>query len=342
MTEVSPHHTSRAERATFLTLASLASLVVLFIFLVRPGMTGHHRADFPELMQGTAHRPYVTRALVPLTVRALSAITPASMREGVAASLRGREFVAAVGWYDAWLYEFALTTAVMFLCLVGFAWVLKRLTEVACDVPPVVSNLGPIAAMFTLPLFFRYYSYPYDPATLLLYSAALLFLLERRFFWFVVCVALASANKETSVLLIPLYALAAWRNGERPRASGVARLALVGVVWVVVRGALMWVYRGNPGALVENHFTEHTVWLLAKFPVAMRYTIVVVALFWIPVAKRWREKPALLRRGLLVTLIPLVVAGSIFGFADELRGYYEAFPFLYLLALPSVSRWLGG
>jgi hypothetical protein len=36
-----------------------------------------------------------------------------------------------------------------------------------------------------------------------------------------------------------------------------------------------------------------------------------------------------------------VVMGSIFGFIDELRGYYEAFPFLYLLAIPSVVRWLG-
>jgi hypothetical protein len=329
---------TRAERITFVTLASIASLVVLFVFLVRPGLTGHHRADFPELMGGTAHRPYVTRALIPLSVRTAVALTPAAVRDGVARSLRGREFVDDVGWYDEYLYEFALTTAAMFFCLVLFAWVLRRLTETVYDLPRPVVNLAPVIALILLPLFFRYYSYPYDPATLFLFSAAILFMLQRRFFWVVFTVALASANKETSILLLPLYALHEWM---RERRIPFVRTAAVVLVWIVLRATLMLLYRDNPGSLVENHFTEHTVWLLAKFPMAMRYTLVVVALFAIPVAHRWRDKPAFLRRGLAVTLLPLVLAGAVFGFLDELRGYYEAFPFLYLLALPAVMRWFG-
>lgn len=330
--------TGRAERATFLTLATIASLVVLFVFLVRPGMTGHHRADFPQIMDGTAHRPYVSRALVPLAVRAIAALTPTPVRDGIQSSLRGREFVDDVGWYDAYLFEFALTTLVMLLCLVGFTWVLKRLTEAVYGFPRAVNNLAPIAALFLLPLFFRYYSYPYDPATLLLYSMAVLFLIQRRFFWFVAAVALASANKETSILLIPLYAVYEWTQERR---VPVGRLAAVVAAWGLVRGALMWIYQDNPGAMLESHFTEHTVWFFAKFPMAMRYTLVVVVLFLIPARNRWHQKPVFLRAGLAVTLVPLVVMGSIFGFVDELRGYYEAFPFLYLLGVPSVVRWLG-
>jgi hypothetical protein len=226
----------------------------------------------------------------------------------------------------------------MFLCLVGFAWTLKRLTESVYKVPRVVSNLAPLVALALLPLFFRYYSYPYDPATLLLYSLALLFLVQQRFFWFLVAVVLASANKETSILLLPLYAIFQW---QRDRRIPVGRMTVLVVAWAAVRGGLMWIYRDNPGVVVENHFTEHTVWLLTRFPMAMRYTLVVTMFFWIPVAKRWREKPAYLRSGLLVTLLPLVAAGAVFGFLDELRGYYEAYPFIYLLALPSTLRWLG-
>jgi hypothetical protein len=329
---------TRAERVTFVTLASIASLVVLFMFLVRPGVTGHPRADFPQLIDGTAHRPYVTRALVPLVVRALAELTPETIAERVAASLRGREFVGDVEWYDEYLFEFALATAVMLVCMVLFAWVLRRLSETVYELPRPVVNLAPIVALVLLPLFFRYYSYPYDPATLLLFSSALLFLIQRRFFWFVVTVVLASVNKETSVLLIPLFALHEWTRDHRVPAT---RLVLVALSWGLVRGALMWVYRDNPGALVESHFVEHTVWLFSKFPMAMRYTLAVIALFAIPVCHRWRHKPEFLRRGLLVTLLPLVIAGAVFGFVDELRGYYEAFPFLYLLALPSVLRWLG-
>ncbi len=339
MIDTPPRTTSRAERATFLTLATIASLVVLFVFLVRPGMTGHDRADFPEIMDGTAHRPYVARALVPLSVRMITALVPSPIRNATAESLRGREFIDTIGWYDNYLFEFTLTSVVMLLFLVGFAWTLKRLTETIYDFPRAVNNLAPIVALFFLPLFFRYFSYPYDPATLMLYAMAVLFLVQRRFGWFVVAIVLASANKETSILLIPLFVLFEWL---RERRIPWGRLAIVAVAWGVVRGALMWLYRDNPGVLVENHFTEHTLWLLTKFPMAMRYTLVVVVLFAIPIRAGWREKPAFLKAGLAVTLIPLVVLGSIFGFADELRGYYEAFPFLYLLALPSVVRALTG
>jgi len=327
----------RAARAAILVLYTIASLVVLFVFLVRPGMTGHHRADFPQLVDGTAYRPYVSRALVPLLVRAVTAATPEGAREAVETTLRGREYVEAMGWYEDSLFEFSVATLAMFVCLVAFAWTLKRLSETIYELPPMFHNLAPLAAFVVLPLFFRYYSYVYDPATLLLTSLSLLWLWQRRFGWFVVGVALASANKETSVLLIPLFVLHEWMCDRR---VPVGRTLTVVAVWALVRGFLMWVFRGNPGGLVENHFLEHTVWLFLKFPVAMRYTLFVVILFFLPLRDHWREKPAFLRRGLAVTLVPLVIAGSIFGFADELRGYYEAFPFLYLLALPSLYRWL--
>lgn len=337
-TEARPH-TPRAERWALLALYTLASVVVLFVFLVRPGMTGHHRADFPDLVYGSAHKPYVERALVPLAVRAITAATPEAVRTAVWRSLTGRNFVETVGWYDDFIFQFCVATALMLCCLVGFAWTLKRLSESTYDLPPLAHNLAPLAALVALPLFFRYYSYPYDPATLLLFSLCLLWLLRGRFGWFLAGVALASANKETSILLIPLYALHAWQQG---RGIPMGRtLAVIGV-WAAVRAGLMWAYRGNPGVIVESHFAEHTVWFLTKFPIAMRYTLAVVVLFALPVGNRWGEKPAFLRAGLWVTLVPLVVAGALFGFVDELRGYYEAFPFLYLLALPSLARWLGG
>ena len=337
--EARPHTPHGAERPTLLVLYAIASLVVLFVFLVRPGMTGHHRADFPDLVYGTAHKPYVSRALVPLAVRGITVVTPEPVRAAVWRSLVGRNYVEAVGWYDDFLFQFAVATALMLACLVGFAWTLKRLSESVYDLPPVVHNLGPLGTLVVLPLFFRYYSYPYDPATLLLFALCALWLIRGRFVWFLAGVALASANKETSILLIPLFVLHARQRG---RGIPVARaLAVIGV-WAAVRGALMWVYRDNPGAIVENHFVEHTVWLVTKFPPAMRYTLVVALLFFLPLRDRWGDKPVFLRAGLGVTLAPLVVAGSVFGFADELRGYYEAFPFLYLLALPSLARWLGG
>ena len=109
---------------------------------------------------------------------------------------------------------------------------------------------------------------------------------------------------------------------------------------LVVRAALAYAFRDNPGVYFERHFYEHNIWLLTKFPVAMRYTLAVVLVFFFFIRYDWREKPKFLRLGLAVTFLPLLLAGLLFGFADELRGYYEVFPFLYLLMIPSVFKFL--
>jgi hypothetical protein len=55
----------------------------------------------------------------------------------------------------------------------------------------------------------------------------------------------------------------------------------------------------------------------------------------------WQEKPPILRDGLLTTLVPLVAACALFGFLDELRDYYEAYPIVVALVAPEVARLFG-
>ena len=42
-----------------------------------------------------------------------------------------------------------------------------------------------------------------------------------------------------------------------------------------------------------------------------------------------------------VVLVPLVVLGFLFGYVDEIRGYYEAYAIGLLIAVPGVMTWLG-
>jgi hypothetical protein len=71
-------------------------------------------------------------------------------------------------------------------------------------------------------------------------------------------------------------------------------------------------------------------------PIALLRFAGVVAVLWLLTAYDWARKPAFLRKGLLITLIPLALLALFFGFIDELRDYYEAFPFLFLLWLPTI------
>lgn len=324
-------------RRRYLALALiylLASLPVTFVFIAHPGLTGHPEADFGQMIDATASRPYVTRALVPFVVRTTAAALPESATSFIADHMRGRRLVRTLGWEDPRLVEYAVATVVFVACFVGFAFVLRRLAAVVYDFPAGFRDLAPLIALAALPLCFRYYSYPYDPATLLLFSLGVLFIVEARDGPFMVALVLAALNKETSILLVLLYT---WNRIASGRGRVVLHAGLVMLVWCGVRVILELVFRDHPGAIAETHL-DHTVWLFTEFPARLWYALAVVALLAAAIVSGWKESPRFARAGLLLTVLPLFAAALFFGFVDELRGYYEAAPFIFLLALPGLHR----
>jgi hypothetical protein len=58
------------------------------------------------------------------------------------------------------------------------------------------------------------------------------------------------------------------------------------------------------------------------------------------VSHRWFEKPLFLRHSLWI--LPVLVATCFFfGWLDELRDYYEAYPIVFLLMIYSAGRLVG-
>ncbi len=132
------------------------------------------------------------------------------------------------------IYEYLAAMALMAGCFVG------TLVRVARPHRPVLSlpgarrvTLAPIIGLLSLTLLFRYLSYVYDPATLLLFSAGILALGVRDRGWFFVVLTLAALNKETSALLVPLYLLR-YRAELAPRRLAV-RVGGLSVLWLAVR-----------------------------------------------------------------------------------------------------------
>jgi hypothetical protein len=103
----------------------------------------------------------------------------------------------------------------------------------------------------------------------------------------------------------------------------------------------VYLFRDNPGALVEFHLADHNLRLPLILPGSTAYFAgVLISAAWLA-RKNWTAKPLFLRRGLLITFIPLLVGSLLFGFVDELRGYYEAYPFVFLLSVPTMCAVLG-
>jgi hypothetical protein len=318
----------------------LSSMVVLLVFVTRPGIEGHPRARVPDVVYGTAHRPFVFRALLPTTVRAISAVTPDAVRTPIERDLHHKRLIRILGWDQDYLYEYVVALGLMALCFLGFAYALRRLVHIFYDYPDAVADLTPVLGLLCLPIFFRYFSYLYDPPNLLLFALAAIVVYERRLFGTYVVLLLAAVNKETAILIAGLFVLREYRVRSMPSLVGHA-IALT-VVWAAVRAGLGWVYRDNPGNWIENYFMDHNLRLPIEHPLSLLMTIAVALIFGTLVRKGWSRKPRFLRWGLVLTLVPLVSASLVIGFVDELRVYYEAVPFLYLLCVPTVVAAFGG
>ncbi|MEK9135917.1 MAG: hypothetical protein AAB393_02235 [Bacteroidota bacterium] len=321
------------------TLYLLSTAIILFIFLNHPGIghssSGSAATAFEDHVYGTAQKPFVYRALMPFVIRssmaALSEETKTGIRE---LAEQKKKYFAGLDWNMEYIVEYLVAVKIMFLCLLGFLVVLRLLLKFFYpSLPAILIDFVPLAALWLLPLLFRYYHYIYDPATLLLFTLAVYLITMRRLGLFYLVFALATINKETAILLIGVFALHELTLPSRTRL--IAHIVAQLTIWGAIKGILASMFATNPGVFVEFHLLDHNL-VPHTDPFAWLYFAAVVAAMWLLVRHRWSEKPVFLRRSLFVVAVPLLVLSFFFGYFDELRGYYEAYPIVFLLCVPTV------
>ncbi len=313
----------------------IVSAIVLFAFMVRPGLDGHPHASFQDMVQGTAYKPFVYRALMPAGVRLVSRATPEGLKESIDGDFESKRIVRMLGWQTDYIYEYLAALALMFLSLIGYAFSLRTLLRHSYDYSPVATDMVPIGGLLVLPLLFRYYSYVYDPSNLFLFTLAMALIVTGRTAWLYVVFILATFNKETSFLLIGLF-LAHRIRGSVDRAT-IVHAGLLSVIWLAIKGGLAYAYLDHPGSFAELHLFDHNLRVPFEHAVSLAYFIGVCALFAWLIGSGWAAKPDFLKKGLLITVPALLVLHFFFGYIDELRGYYEALPCAYLLSVPTVA-----
>jgi len=312
---------------------------VLLVVMVYPGMNGYKPAMFADMVYGRAHKPFVSRALVPSTVRWVTRLTPAAAKQQMAAWMSNNTLLRRLRWEREYLFEYAVTAAIMFACLTGWAVTLRHLVGRLYAAPPAVRDLAPIFGLLALPALFSYYVHIYDPATLLFFTLGSAAIAADRTSLLYPLLALATWNKETSLALVLLFILSRWRR--QPLSTFAPHTLGLVTVWLAVKAPIAWLSRNNPGGFVEFHLLDHNL-RLVQMPLRLTHFLAVVLLSAWLAGKGWRQKPVFLRDGLMVTFFPIFGLVMLLGYCDELRAYCEAFPFVFLLALPVVVRYLTG
>ena len=238
-------------------------------------------------------------------------------------------------WGKKAAFQYLLASFLMLLCFMGFGHITVLLTERLCNIPKTGKSRLLLAsgALLGLPPFFSYTSFPYDPPQLFLFTLALYYLATQRAKLFYITFVACCLNKETAILLIPLYALN-FGTTISSRRRNLAKIIALLMVYVGIKVFLAWIFQANPGTFVEFQL-QHNIGLLTRgwtFTTLVVVSIIVIMIFF-----DWRKKSYFLKTSFLLVLIPLVTLAFFLGFLDEWRGYYEAYPLAFGLSVHSLN-----
>ena len=346
---------SKLSQAAWFTIIVLAGLAIFLFFVYFSGVNSNTRASFADVMTGEAHRPFVTRVLVPWLTRGIAAMMPEFIHGG-AESLLGSggpigTLLAEYGSPPGFVLEAIISLGLQLLSVLGFAFAFRGLFNNVYKVQPLVSNLMTLVALLGLtPMLF--FGYIYDLPNLFLTTLALFCIAAQRKTAYWAVFTLAVFNKETAVVLVVPAVLLFW-DFPRPslRKIIIGAAAQVGI-FLAIRIPLGLLFRNNPGEAFENHLLDH-IDMFMDYPVLGVISIFVAIGMLLLVFGSWQKKPAVAVLGALPGLL-FVVLFLLSGIAFEIRIFYEVYAagFLCILysllarkaplesQLPSMQQWM--
>lgn len=327
------------------TVGAWALLVVVCAFVTMafftPSQSSHRginsllKFSFVPSIKGWAMKPFVYRALVPQTIALILRICPDSLERSAARSVASSRVMAGVFTRLKWESDYALAymvcTVLVYLMFLFFGLYASRfvLETNGISVSPTGRRILGSALLMGLPPFFKFTSFLYDPAQLLLFTASLYYVYRRRWLPYLVFFTLTCVNKETAVLLIPIF-IWHYPNGLSDGTSRRLLAAQVGI-FAAARAVLAIRFRDNPGPFMEFHLFDHNLSVLAGgygwSPFLLLALLAFVLLY------KWNQKPPFLKAALVFTLPALLVISLFVGWIDEWRVYYEAYAVASAIAL---------
>jgi hypothetical protein len=334
-------------RLVYALILSVLSVVVFGLFIAK-GISGFPPAQFHDMIYGTAFKPYVHRALLPATVRLLTVAIPRDQKKALDRFVDESPTIhlisAAVLFikqqHREALTEYAIALLALFLSLQGFIWSLRYLFNSLYPVPRIYADITCVAALAALPYCFKYYSHLYDFPTLFLGTLAMGLMYNKQWGQYLTVFVLACLNKETAILLVLLYAV--YYRQHLHIAPYKIRLVSQVIIFLCIKTVLTVIFIHNPGSIIEMHLFDHNLRLFKLYPpVTIGIWLAIGATLAFLVFYRWSEKPRFLRDAMWMC-IPLGLGILLFGFADELRVYYEVYPVIFLLAFDGLCSLSGG
>jgi hypothetical protein len=339
-------------------LGSMLLLGVLYWIVAGASFSGYvakwglrdasQTASIGQILDGTAHQPFVYRQLAPMLSGLALQAAPEGVQGLLLAKIKPEESFARIRPPDDPRQRFRVLVVygLAFAALIGALFVLRRIA-LDSGLDPLPASIAPVALVLALPYFQTIGGYFYDSIELLFLSAAYLAALRGKVFVLLALALPATLNKETFLFFVPtLYPLLRVRLA--PLRAGVVALATL-LLAGAVNVWLKWIYADVPGGVAEFHllgnlgrYLDPATYLGLEITYgvpgpsgAFVGTLAVLALV---VARGWPASPPALRRHLLLAAtinLPLLL---VFSATGELRNLSFLYVGLALLVARAMDR----
>ena len=284
---------------------------------------------FEKFFTRELRRPFIYRALLPWSANTLTAFTPEPVAKNISSNLH--DIWQKAGFPANRSVELFYLYALNFACLVAWLFLFRHLMSLFdysarfIDVTSFVSSCGL--------MFFLGRSFFYDHPAMMFFTALLILMQRQSWPAYLAILAIGTFNKETTVLIIPVFILTFY--SEMPRDKFMKLLTAQIAVYGAVRVWLMWLYENNGGVVVENHFFYHFEEYQYYYWSATGYLLSAIALSGL-VFYRLSQKATILQSVAKLAWIPLILYFAA-GMPFEVRVFLEIYRVMMLLAADSIA-----
>jgi hypothetical protein len=325
----------------FTLLYLLAAVAFVLVYIAGSTFNGNPKAKYVDLIYARASEPYVYRMLVPWLIRTTSNIIPDSFEQHI--NLLPEQYpwlktvLQALTWEKTYLNLYIIGAGIFYLFLVGAIMTLRRLFAALFAVPVTFERWVPV---FALAFLFPWVNvtYIYDFSSLYFFILGLVLCLRANWMGYLLVFALASLNKETTILLTLQFVLYYGFQKKMKSSLFWKLLAAQLAIFALSRAGLVLYFGQQPGGLAEFHLLDHNIpllyrWITHPSPTAYLLGLLLLVFFFY----RWKEQPLFLRNGIWI-LAALVGLSIFLGWLNEWRDYLEVFPFVFLIFAHNLAR----
>lgn len=320
----SPQTSASSDRSSWPREALIFALVAVmswyFVYLRYRLNQEFPLATLDSFLNGTAHKPFQFRMLVPWLVGGLR-----GLGLGDALTLyKAVDVVAVIGGYYSLryylgLYIRALAPAMAFALFYALPWNYLLARDI----------------MIIL---------PYDLMAVTLTTLALALVAREKWALFYPVFLAGTLNRETILFVTVAYVVAMWKQKPKSQLAihAIAQLA----IWIGIKALMAAMYPDNPGQTFEYfHVGSETPHWRTNLNVLTGWPHLVLVLssfgfLWAIIPFGWRRlADSFPKRALWVTL-PYILMVLLIGNLNEIRVFGELLPFVVVPALMIAASWL--